>query len=1032
MNEPPVEVPGFRIERELGRGASGVVYLARELALGREVALKVLKAGVAQSPEVRARFEREVRAAARVSHPNIVPVLATGETAGRLWYTMERIDGPSLDKVLAESAAGRLPAARAARIVLDTARMLVAAHAAGVTHRDVKPANVVLLREPAPALEPTSATGRMMQSWVREKRHPRAEAWVDRPRLMDFGLASDAAEARLSESGMLIGTPGYMAPEQFSGRRGEVGPAADQWALGVMLYELLTGHLPFPTDDLPTLARLVADETPVPPTRLDPRIDAELETICLKCIEKSPRDRYASCADLVEDLERWFREEPIGAKPPGPVRRLKAWAKRRPRTVTALVAGVIVGLGLFVADRHATGRQASRIETLGEEAQAAEARGAWGEAETGYEAWLGLEPGAAAARDGRDRARAVQAALQAEAAYDRALADVERVRAGEREVLELRRQAAQGARAPGGQGLGLAEARGSEPWWMREPAWSARTRAEQRASTLVQERAQTESALGVALAAAEAAAPLAGAEGQRIRARLRVGVAAWHLEEWRRTERAGEADLAALHRLVVERLDPGAHAADLDGAGTVTLEPSDPPSQAWLFRYAREADVLPRGGPRWIPLPWPDPSTPPAGEPEAPRAYAALLAQRLAEEGSRPPAPDIPAPASAIPDEAQSVGTAEGRLRASRYRALRDESVYPLEKSALNELDTGDRERVLRLPPGRYLLWLEAPAHAPVRLPFELARQGALRLAPGRLPLTGEVPRGYVEVASGPASPAAPAVVGRFLARRLELTFADYWEFLNDPRTLREIQATRAQGWRFVPRGADGPLSLPGADGRFEPVANPSRPVAHVSLYDLAGYPEPPAGETEPLDGQIAALAEALALSRTVGWGYLAWRTERSHARARESLSDPALELEDVTRSGPERTPEALLFTLPSALEWQRMAGGGQSRTLPFGDELDWAYLKGGRSRRTNPIAEPVGLFPDDESVFGVRDLAGSVAEWTATWNEKGKTFEARGGSWALTDPALFRIAAPRAERPRLTSPTLGVRLIVRETESVR
>jgi|GEM_PF-3486855 len=1032
MNEPPVEVPGFRIERELGRGASGVVYLARELALGREVALKVLKAGVAQSPEVRARFEREVRAAARVSHPNIVPVLATGETAGRLWYTMERIDGPSLDKVLAGSAAGRLPAARAARIVLDTARVLVAAHAAGVTHRDVKPANVVLLREPAPTLESTSPTRRMTQSWMREGRHPKSEAWIDRPRLMDFGLASDAAEARLSESGMLIGTPGYMAPEQFRGRSGEVGPAADQWALGVMLYELLTGHLPFPSDDLPTLARLVADETPVPPTRLDPRIDPELETICLKCIEKSPRDRYASCAELVVDLERWFREEPIGAKPPGPTRRLKAWAKRRPRTFTALVAGLIVGLGLWVADRHEAQQQAARIEALSERARTAEARGAWGEAETGYEAWLGFEPGAAAARDGRDRARAVQEALQAESAYDRALAGVERVRAGEREVEELRRRAALGARAPGGLGLGLAEARGSEPWWMREPAWSARTRAERRASTLVQERAETESALGVALAAAEAAAPLAGPEGQRIRARLRVGVAAWHLEEWRRTERSGEADLAALHRLAVERLDPGAHAEDLDGTATVTLEPASPRGQAWLFRYAREADVLPRGGPRWIPIPWPDPQGTSVGAPGAQRAYAALLAHRLAEEGSRPPAPDIPAPASAIPDEAQHVGTAEGRMRVQRYRALRDESVYPLEKNALNALVMSDRERVLKLPPGRYLLLLEAPYHADLRLPFELAWQGALRLSPGRLSQAGEVPPGFVEVPAGPASAGVPATVGRFLARRLELTFADYWEFLNDPRTLREIQATRESGWRFVPRGADGPLSLPGTDGRFEAVANPSRPVAHVSLYDLVGYPEPPAGESEPLDGQIAALAEALALSRTVGWGYLAWRTERSRERARATLADPSLEPEDVARSGPERLPQALLFTLPSASEWQRMAVGGQSRTLPFGDELDWAYLKGGRSRRTNPIAEPVGLFPDDESVFGLRDLAGSVAEWTATWNEKGKTFEVRGGSWAFTDAAQFRIAAPRAERPRLTAPTLGVRVIVRETESVR
>jgi formylglycine-generating enzyme required for sulfatase activity len=1030
MNEPPLEIPGFRLERELGRGASGVVYLARELALGREVALKVLRSGMAQSPEMRARFEREVRAAARVQHPDIVPVLATGETAGRLWYTMERIDGPSLDKVLAQAPTGRLPPARAARIVLEVGRMLAVAHAAGVTHRDVKPANVVLLSEPAPAAEASSATRRRMESWLEKGRRVRGDPIVDRPRLMDFGLASDAAEARLSESGMLIGTPGYMAPEQFRGRSGEVGPAADQWALGVMLYELLTGHLPFPTDDLPTLARLVAEEVPVPPSRLDPRIDRELETICLKCMEKAPRDRYASCEALVQDLERWLADEPIAARPPGPVRRLRAWARERPHLVTSLGAALLVVLGLGVHRLVAGHQLRARLSSLEHQARSAEAAGRWPEAEEAYEAWLANAPESVEARDGRERARAVQAVLAAEAAYERALGAVEAVRTAEREVEELVRRSELGARAPGGAGLGLTEARGSEPWWMREPAWTARVRAEQRTSALVLERAAAEQALSVALATAEASAATAGAEGARVRARLRSGLARWHLEEWRRTQARGETDQAVRHRLQVEHLEPGVHDEELGSNGTLTLKVDAVGAQAWLFRYVREADVLPRGGPRWIPLPWPDPGgerVPGAATrpPESPRTYAVALAERLAEEGSRPPAPDIPAPAGALPDDATSVATAVGRLRLTRYVARRDATTYPLEASPLNAIALGAPERSLSLPAGRYLVLVTAPGAAEVRLPFEIERRRDVRLAPGPLPGARSAPAGFVHVAAGPARPGATAETGAFLASRLEVTFAEWWEFLDDPRTRAENapDLVQARGWRFVPRNAEGPLSRPGPDGRFEPVANPSRPVAHVSLYDLVGYPEPPAGETEPLDGQIAALAEALAASDTVGWGYLAWRTERSRLRAGSARAGDVPQDVGVDATG---APQPLRFTLPSALEWERLAAGGHGRLYPFGDELDWAYVKGGRSRRTNPVSEPVGLFADDESVFGVRDLAGSLAEWTATWNEKGKTFEVRGGSWALTDPAQFRIATSRAERPRLTSPTIGVRLVVR------
>jgi formylglycine-generating enzyme required for sulfatase activity len=1031
MSESPVEIPGFRIERELGRGASGVVYLARELALGREVALKVLRAGVSHAPEVRARFEREVRSAARVSHPNIVPVLATGESGGRLWYTMERIDGPSLDKVLADAPMSRLPPARAARIVLDVGRVLAAAHAVGVTHRDVKPANVVLLREPAPSVEVSSATRRHVESWIEKVKVSRhQEPQVDRPRLMDFGLASDASAARLSESGMLIGTPAYMAPEQFRARSGEVGPAADQWALGVMLYELLTGHLPFPVEDLPTLARLVAEAAPVPPTRLDPRIDKELETICLTCLEKAPGDRYASVDALVHDLERWLAEEPIQARPPGLARRMRAWGRRRPRLVTALAAVVVAGLGLLAYEVWTARERTARRDDLAQRARTAEAQGRWPDAEAAYESWLALEPGQADARDGRERARAVQAALAAESAYRDAVRKLDGLRANEREVEALVKRAEQGATAPGGAGLGLGQARGSEPWAMREPAFSARIQAEARASALVLERAAVEQALGVALASAESAAPRAGPEGERVRSTLRAGLARWHLEEWRRSQVLGDADQAARHRLAVERLEPGAHDEELGATGTLTLALGDAGAEVWLFRYLREADLLPRGGPRLLPVPWrvaaPSDGPGEAGGARIPAPYVTALAERLAEDADRPPAPDNPAPASAVADDAQHVGTAQGRLRRARYVERRDGTAYPLDTGAWNALLLRDGRTTVKLPAGRYLLLVRGPGRLETRLPCEVVRAQEVRLAPGRLPSAGALPGGFVAVVASEA-PVDMAPAEPLLVERLEVTFAQWWEFLDDPRTRAEIERMRPQEWRFVPRTKDGPLSRAGPDGRFEPVGNPSRPVAHVSLYDLVGYPEPPEGESEPLDYQVAELADALARNETIGWGYLAWRNARSRERAAARARDPRAESADVALDA-AGVPRALRFSLPTAAEWEQAADGRQTRRYPFGDEFDWAYVKGGRSRRTNPVPEPVGLFPDDESPYGVRDLAGSLAEWTATWNEKGKTFDVRGGSWDLTDPAAFALTTPRTALPRLTSPTLGVRVVVRLT----
>jgi formylglycine-generating enzyme required for sulfatase activity len=281
-------------------------------------------------------------------------------------------------------------------------------------------------------------------------------------------------------------------------------------------------------------------------------------------------------------------------------------------------------------------------------------------------------------------------------------------------------------------------------------------------------------------------------------------------------------------------------------------------------------------------------------------------------------------------------------------------------------------------------------------MPVFLARGGTVRLQPPALQGVEEVPPGFVRV-SLPSSDGAGTV--SFLAARLEVTHAEYWEFLQDPRTRAEADAHRTGDLRFVPRGPDGPISPPDQPAQF-----PERPVTNVSLFDLAGYPTPPAGETDPLGDQ--------------------------RERARRVAATGVLEPDVVRRTSPDGSVEvfALRFTLPSEAEWAAMAGAADGRAYVFGDGFDWGCFKGACSRRT--LASP--LFPDDESVLGVRDLTGSVAEWTATWYEAQSRFVVRGGSYNLKEPAAYRVAARVLEEPRTASLRLGFRVVVRTTESVR
>jgi hypothetical protein len=270
----------YEVLGELGRGGMGVVYKAWEPGLRRHVALKMLLPGaVGDEAEVR-RFHTEAAAAAGLHHPHIVAVHRVGSLDGRHFFSMDFIDGPSLAQRLAE---GPLPGRTAARYLAAVARAIHHAHQHGILHRDLKPANVLLDDK-------------------------------DEPHVTDFGLAKHlGADAGQTRTGALLGTPSYMAPEQASGSRA-LGPACDVYGLGALLYELLTARPPFRGETpLDTLLQ-VLEVQPVPPRLLNPRVDRDLETIALKCLEKDPRARYATALELAEDLERYLHGESIHAR----------------------------------------------------------------------------------------------------------------------------------------------------------------------------------------------------------------------------------------------------------------------------------------------------------------------------------------------------------------------------------------------------------------------------------------------------------------------------------------------------------------------------------------------------------------------------------------------------------------------------------------------------------------------------------------------------------------------------------------------
>ncbi|MDR3637602.1 MAG: serine/threonine-protein kinase [Isosphaeraceae bacterium] len=332
-------VLGYAVEHELGRGGMGVVYRARDLNLGRDVALKFVPGGPLAGPRGRAQWLSEAQALSRISHPNVVRIFDVEETDEWLVLVLEFIGGGSLKDRLAEPVAPRIAAGLAETI----ARAVEAIHQRGLRHLDLKPSNILLEGDPGAPLESVV------------------------PKISDFGIAWVEGDPGASASSLAgpRGTPSYMAPEQTAASRSTVGRPADVYALGALLYHLLTGRPPFQAATLVETLDLIRGQEPVPPRQLNARIPRDLETVCLTCLQKLPGRRYGSAADLADDLRRWLDGRPIAARPVSRLERTWRWCRRRPAiaSLVAALSGTIVAsfLGLLVL--------LGRAETARERAQ---------------------------------------------------------------------------------------------------------------------------------------------------------------------------------------------------------------------------------------------------------------------------------------------------------------------------------------------------------------------------------------------------------------------------------------------------------------------------------------------------------------------------------------------------------------------------------------------------------------------------------------------------------------------------------------
>lgn len=1009
----------FSLVREIGRGGGGIVYLARDPQLRREVAIKVLAAWC--TPEALERFRREARALARIHHPNIVTVHDIGDTVhGVPYFAMDYVDGVSLETLLQRigrcdpqrlTANDLLGAAAGAqegsyvmavvRLIAKVAGALDAAHGAGVVHRDIKPGNILVDR--------------------------RGE-----PRLVDFGVARIRDDAGITRSGLILGTPLYMAPEQFSRGRGEVGVRTDVYALGATLYHCLTLKSPFEGDTTEQVLARVLRGDPEPPGRIHPAVPRDLETVVLKAMERDPARRYPTAAALRDDLDALLALRPIRARPPGATTRCLRWARNHPARAAALLALLVVCLvvGGWLWD------------LLDLHARAYRARAAW------------------------QRTRARLERLRADLKRDRArragyLDTRERGRIAQREEVERRLQSLAERQFAEAAGL-LRQAVGE---WLWLGAVNERLRHDLYTTLTLQ--ARDASRRGRALTASrlrKEAERLAGKRrtewsagrvvvrarsegGRRLRAFL-FRYEPYEAQPGRQdaiprlvpvpVARDGKRiDLPAGFRpgdlcVVIQSVAAGGAASRAGLArgdliyriwrwfvrerGVYVTRVAGKAARAGVEPFDRLVSVADRDGKRavsllwhWETLPW-DRAAPPR------RRYALAFesssGRRVQEEfefeardlrcWTRSVAPTrswlgARAADTCTLEDAAGVGVADaagllangdapcgavtllclrqGRslrvtLRPGQVLGVEAElTAYPLVCGPDNTVRSGGR---LYLREGSYLAVLEDESGMRVRVPFVVEADKTTEI---ETTIPARKPEGFVYI-----DPGAVRMHGRdgsvtrerdkpFYISRFEVSMGEWLRFVNE------------FGSRRRSTGCGEP-----ADGDILP-----RLPTREELWNVKSF-----------GGSWVLLGAATPNSPVVG--------------IKDHSLGPFLEWKNA-HAGPWR------FRLPTLREWGLAAYGADGRGYPWGDRFDHALCCSyfGRdvpSQHDLLMLEPRGRFPTDESPYGVCDMAGGAAEHC----RYGATTRIRGGSWAHQLPLFFHSSLLGA--PTVDVPTRGFRLV--------
>lgn len=940
---PGARVAGFRLVEELGRGGMGVVWLATQEELGRGVALKLLRPELSTSPSAHERFRREARALARVRHRHIVGVLDFGAAAGGLYLAMEFVAGSDLRAVLAASR--RPDLGTLVRWGAEVARALACVHEAGILHRDIKPSNVRIDESGAAVL-------------------------------VDFGLVREIGDSLDSLTEGFTGSRPYASPEQLTGRA--LDARSDVYSLGVVLYEALTGRPPFSGRDQESLMEAILRGDPSPPRRLVRSLPRDLEIVVLKALEREPSRRYASAAELADDLEAVLALRPIRARPPGPLGRARKWCRRNPwlaagtgATVLTLCAGVVaMGARSHLAERE---RQTQARGLLAQARGLVESVGEGRAQQSSLEFRVALWQ-----RSLHDSYLTEEQYAELDRSEDRVRAERRRREESTHQVLELLRRAEELDPALRGGDRVRAElylqrmleaeaaldtvARDVYSDQVRRWDPSGELLSSLRAPTRLEIHSDPPGAEVLAYRYREQSELFEGGEPRLVPAPVRDDPAAPRPGTWalRVSRGAGElrpgdaivelADWPIEGLLLVESEDhaPGAwdRLVEIDG---------EPARCGWHLDAAR----LPRAGAA-------------AAEPRAvviERAAARgggrieLTLEELDAAGRRVLEPRALAELGGVPARIWRDG---GWLELELPRGLevRPSAAVPFATPAAR-LGTTPLVGV-ELVPGEYLLLLRGEGREARRLSLRVQAGGNARVDL-RLPPQGGTPRGFVRVAAQWTER-----IPDFLIQEREVTCAEYLEYLNDFDTLEAIDASPRP--RHVPRGGERPEGYwpRAADGGFE------------------------------LPGDWRADWPVLGISWEDARDYAAWRTRRARAEGR-----------------------AWTLRLPTRGELVAASGGLRPAPFSYGHRFRPRWSKSCFAQR-QASPEPVLRYPVDESPFGVFDVCGGAMEWIEDWYDQARGLRwAMGGGWAQGGDAALRIEGGIGFLPEQSTGETGVRLVL-------